>query len=329
MLYLEFLEGQGLGNQLWNYVTLRSLSYKLGYDYKIINPENFKGRTFLEISYSTKGNEKHSKNNILESDIKNIFREKLYYDKSLETFACDFDGEINKIQENTIIKGLFQSEKYLFQNNINDFIKIKKLNQKENFFLENHCILNIRGGEYKRFKNLILPKSYWLNSIKNMQEFKSNLKFSIVTDDYDYASALLPNIPIIKGDIYKDFSSLMFAEYVIISNSSFAYFPIKLGKEPKKVIAPSNWARFGNAENKWVSPANYYQNWSYQNHKGELISKETIEESIKKTILIYSSYNVLTTEESLYKKTFFNIFPKKIRRSIKRILSKILPRYIG
>ena len=51
MLYLEFLDGQGLGNQLWNYVTLRSLSNKLGYEYEIINPKNFKGKSFLQISY--------------------------------------------------------------------------------------------------------------------------------------------------------------------------------------------------------------------------------------------------------------------------------------
>ena len=54
MIYLEFLEGQGLGNQLWNYVTLRSISSKLGFGYEIINPENFKGKNFLDITYSEK-----------------------------------------------------------------------------------------------------------------------------------------------------------------------------------------------------------------------------------------------------------------------------------
>ena len=39
MLYLKFLDGQGLGNQLWNYVTLRSISSHLGYKYKIINKD--------------------------------------------------------------------------------------------------------------------------------------------------------------------------------------------------------------------------------------------------------------------------------------------------
>ena len=52
MIYLEFLEGQGLGNQLWNYVTLRSLSKVLGFEYKVLHPERFKGKNFLDISYS-------------------------------------------------------------------------------------------------------------------------------------------------------------------------------------------------------------------------------------------------------------------------------------
>ena len=77
MIYLEFLEGQGLGNQLWNYVTLRSICKKLDYGYKIINPENFKGKTFLDISYSKSSTVKDSQNYIKENDLKYIFEEKI------------------------------------------------------------------------------------------------------------------------------------------------------------------------------------------------------------------------------------------------------------
>ena len=136
MLYLKFLEGQGLGNQLWNYVTLRSLSNKLGYEYEIINPENFKGKSFLDISYNSNEVKQNTNSNILETNNKNIFREKLYYDKSLKTFASDFDEEILKIKQNTILNGLFQSEKYLFKYDVNDFIKVTKTKTKEKFKLQ-------------------------------------------------------------------------------------------------------------------------------------------------------------------------------------------------
>ena len=328
MIYLEFLDGQGLGNQLWNYVTLRSLSKELGFGYKIINPQKFKGKSFLDISYSDNPIEnvfKTLKNN----EINNIFNEKLFYDYELKTFASDFDKNILKIKPNTIIRGLFQSEKYFFNNDINQFIKLKLFNKDHLSLSNNQCYLNIRGGEYKRFKNLILPKSYWVNAIKNMKNFNNDLKFSIVTDDYNYASKLFPKLEIIEGNISDDFTKIFSAEYLIVSNSSFSYFPISLGNKPKIVIAPSLWSRFGNSKGRWVSPANFYKNWIYQNENGEIISNEISKKIVKDTIQIYSSYNVLTTKESFIKKTLLNYFPLNLKKLIKKLLSKIFPFHIG
>ena len=102
MLYLEFLDGQGLGNQLWNYVTLRSLSNKLGYEFEIINPNKFKGKSFLQISYSTN---KVGGGNFSGSNNLKVFSEKLFYHKLLKTFVSDFDKEILQIKQNTLLKG--------------------------------------------------------------------------------------------------------------------------------------------------------------------------------------------------------------------------------
>ena len=327
MIYLEFLDGQGLGNQLWNYITLRSISNKLGFNYKVINPKNFKGKDFLDISYSDV-NIKISSNN-KENYYKNIFEEKLFYDNELKTFASDFDNKILSIKPKTIIKGLFQSEDYFFKNNINDFIKLKNSFKNKYNSKENECLINIRGGEYKRFNNLILPKSYWINAINNMKKINHKLNFKIITDDYDYASNLLPEIQILKGNISDDFLRIYYANYLIVSNSSFAYFPAELGFKPLKIIAPANWARFGNPYNKWISPANHYKNWSYQNIKGEIITKKLIEESINKTRSIFSSYNVTTTKESLSQNKPYQILPNKLRKILKKFLSKIFPLHIG
>ena len=328
MLYLEFLDGQGLGNQLWNYVTLRSISKKLGFGYEIINPEKFKGKTFLEISYSENFVDNNLKTFKKKNEINNIYNEKLFYDGELKTFASDFDENILKIKVNTLIRGLFQSEKYLLNNDINEFIKLKKeFNECSKF--QNQCLLNIRGGEYKRFKNLILPKTYWINAIKNMKRIKNDLNFSIVTDDYNYASKLLPEIDILSGNIHDDFSRIFYAKYIIVSNSSFPYFPINLGEKPKKIIAPAHWSRFANTKDKWVSPANYYKNWSYQNELGIILSNQEIKKSINKTRKIYNSYFVLTTKESVLRKTILFYIPSKLRKLIKKILSKIFPLEIG
>ena len=326
MLYLEFLDGQGLGNQLWNYVTLRSLSNKLGYEFEIINPNNFKGKSFLDISYSTN---KVREKNITGSHNLKIFREKLFYDKSLKTFVSDFDKEILQIKQNTLLKGLFQSEKYLFNNDINQYIKLKDPNRYKSNSKDHKCILNIRGGEYKRFKELILPKSYWLNAMKNMKNTHKNMKFYIVTDDYDYAKNLLPELKILKGNMDDDFTQLFNSKYLIVSNSSFAYFPVTMGEKPEKIIAPSKWSRFGNVHQRWISPANYYENWVYQNEKGEIISNENIEKVINNTRYFYSKYNVLTTEESITEKSLLSFLPNNFKKLIKKVLSKIFPLYIG
>ena len=326
MLYLEFLEGQGLGNQLWNYVTLRSLSKELGLGYEIINSKRFKGKDFLDISYSKSAIKSNLKNHRKKY---NIFNEKIFYDYELRTFACDFDNDILKVQPNTLIKGLFQSEKYFFNNDINEFIKLKLSNMNKLPLSSNQCLLNIRGGEYKRHRNLILPKSYWLSAIKNMKKINPDLEFSIITDDYDYSSKLFPELKIIKGNISQDYFQIFSTEYVIVSNSSFSYFPISLGKKPKVIIAPSLWARFGNSKERWISPANYYKNWKYQNDKGEIISTKTSEKMIKKTKEIYLTYNVLTKKESLQRKTILTLIPSNFKKLIKKIISKIFPLHIG
>ncbi len=328
MLYLEFLEGQGLGNQLWNYVTLRSISKKLGLGYEIINPEKFKGKTFLEISYKENLVENNLNSYKKKNEINNIFNEKLFYDSEFKTFVSDFDENILKVNQNTLIRGLFQSEKYFLNHNINEFIKLKKeFNDYSKF--QNHCLLNIRGGEYKRFKNLILPKTYWINAIKNMKRIKNDLNFYIVTDDYNYASKLFPQIDILKGNMQHDFSRIFYAKYIIVSNSSFSYFPINLGEKPKSIIAPAHWARFANSKDKWVSPANYYKNWTYQNELGIILSNKEIKKSLENTRKIYNSYFVLTTKESISRKTILFYIPSKLKTLIKKILSKIFPLEIG
>ena len=88
-------------------------------------------------------------------------------------------------------------------------------------------------------------------------------------------------------------------------------------------------ARFANTKDKWVSPANYYKNWSYQNEKGIILSNKEIKKSLNKTRKIYKSYFILTTKESVSRKTILFYIPSNIKKFIKKILSKIFPLEIG
>ena len=79
----------------------------------------------------------------------------------------------------------------------------------------------------------------------------------------------------------------------------------------------------------WVSPANYYTNWNYQNEKGEIMSNKICQKLVKETNEIYSSYNILTTKEGILKKTFLGRIPTNFKKVIKKLLSKIFPLIIG
>ena len=324
MIYLKFHKDQGLGNQLWNYVALRAICAVKDFEYMIINPKNFKGSQIIDLKY--KSNQKL--NFTKKSNIK-VFQEKIFYDVDLKTFTCDFDRNILNIESETIINGLFQSEKYFFSKDINEFLKVKNDNSKNKLKLKNKCILNIRGGEYKLHKDLLLPRNYWINAMKEMKKFKNDIEFVIVTDDNNYVSHLFPDIEILKGDINNDFLNINEAEYLIVSNSSFAYFPIQLGTKPKKVIAPAFWARHNSHYNRWISPANYYFGWNYLDRNGFMMDEEDIKHNVQKTQEIYNKYNVLTDKTYFKKFSLKLLFPKSFRKFIKYILSIIFPLHIG
>ena len=103
MFFIEFQDGQGLGNQLWNYDALRSLSKELNYGYKVFNFNKFKGLDFLEIKELS-----NKKFNAFDKEKINIFDERIYYDNQLNTFSSDFDKSILKVNPNTLLNGLFQ-----------------------------------------------------------------------------------------------------------------------------------------------------------------------------------------------------------------------------
>ena len=327
MLFSKFKKGQGLGNQLWNYVTLRSIANALSKDFRVLNFKFFKGKDFLEIDETNNPNKFYDENNL------DIFYEELFYDRELDSIFSDYDSSILNIKNNVLLEGLFQSEKYLIPNRniISKFIRFKN-NNENNYPVEdweNTCILNIRGGEYKRHSNLILPKSYWSNAMQNIRIKLPNIKFKIVTDDENYVKYFLPNIEVIKGDIASDFYVLNVAKYIIISNSSFSYFPINLGNKPNVVIAPLYWSRHGNQFQRWCSPANFYEQWLWQNQSGEIINNEKIEYDLAQMRKEFNQYklrskiNTINNEINRYGLIYY------FKKTIKYILSLIFPLKFG
>ncbi len=326
MIRIKFEKGQGLGNQLWLFASAKSISEKLNYEMRIENFHNFKGIDFLDLEYKNFSEKEKNKGKIKISE----FYERLFYDSNLKYIASGFDENVLNIKENTILRGLFQSEKYFFGDikKINRYISLKK--NKLNYTKQKDtCILNIRGGEYKRHRQFILPKSYWLNGINNFKKRFSINNFKIVTDDYRYARALFPDLEIIHGSIEECYTTIYSCSNIIVSNSTFSYFPCKTGLK-KNVIAPMYWARPKNKDSKWISPANIYEEWLWQDSQGKLKNYKQCLPIAEKTEFYYKNKFIYLIPQKDIPKTGILLFiPKNIKKMLRKILSYLFPKLIG
>ena len=318
MIFIEFDEGAGLGNQLWHYAALRSLAKKKGTDYSVLSYEKFKGKDFLNIDIGKTAKKKPTK----------IFYEKLYYDSNFNTLICDFDKDITQIKDNTILKGIYQNEKYFFgnQKKLNTWIKLNESHIEFSKQFKDKIVINIRGGEYKRHKSLLLPKNYWLNAFNIFKKKFSNLEFIVVTDDFHYSKSIFPDLQIIFQDIGKCYAALYGAKALIVSNSSFSYFPIATRTDRPYVVAPLNWGRYKNKKNLWISPGNYYKDWNYLDDK-KIINKSNVENLVQNTINYYfNNYKInLISDNNIVKNKFF-FLPSSVKKILKKFLKILSPK---
>ena len=288
MIITELYNGQGFGNQLWSYVVTRVLALDKGLDFGIMSPEKFKGRDFMDIDFGKevrggKGPEGGPPVSLPEGIFNYYIEKDAWYGK----YNCDvrdYDEGLLSISDNTKIEGLFQSEKFIEhrKEQIKNWFKVKKEYDCYDFSKDDICILNVRGGEYKGIPDLILPKKYWKDAVKNILRVKNDLKFIVITDDIKYANKILPEYQAFHFNIGKDYSIVKNAKYLIMSNSSFAFFPAWTSETVKYVIAPKYWARHNVSNGFWACAFNLYKNWMWQDTSGDLFAFNECEDEYKK-----------------------------------------------
>ena len=331
MIKIIFKDGQGLGNQLWLFAVAKSVSEKLEQQLIIEDLEKFKGKDFLILDYIAPPNKINEHNQIINCDDFKIFSERIYYDKKIEYFVSSFDEDILRISEDTVLDGIFQSEKYFFNDldKLKRYIKPIKSILDDNQISQDVCVLNIRGGEYKRHKNFLLSKNYWENAIKNFKKFFNIHKFKIVTDDFKYANALFPDLEIIHSDISKCYCTIFNCKNIIVSNSSFSYFPCKTGIK-KNVIAPMYWARPVKNYGRWVSPGNIYEDWKWLDNKGIMHSYNDCLKIAEKTDEFYKKeFTILINKKDIPSSGLLNFLPVFVKKFLKMSLSYFFPKHFG
>lgn len=250
--------GSGLGNQLFRYVAIRTLAEDNGWDFGLIGPENFKGHfmsldmgALVDIPYALETGGK-----ILPISSMASFAEKRVEYAGVDVRGYDYD--ILSVEDNTIIDGEFQDEKY-WGHRLPD---ISKWLHTEPLFMPNDlCIIGFRGGEYKYTQDLYLPQSYWQKAIAMMREINPRMRFQAVTDDPEAAREMLPNDVKITHELAADWRSIRSARYLIIANSSFGILPALLNNNVRKTIAPRFWGRHNTGV--WATAQNYYGKFTY------------------------------------------------------------------
>lgn len=257
-----FYEGSGLGDQLFRYITVRTLAEEKGYEWTMLNPQNFKGESFLKLkTFSVP---------MLNDPYLPHWNEKYVRDAQGNDIRS-YDPEINFIQDNTIIDGSFEDSKYWGHNlaNISKWLVVEPLNVSDDL-----CVIGFRGGEYATVPELFLPPEYFLKGIDFLLEKNNNeLDIQVHTDDPQLAKKVFPLFDVVENEqishskhtnMALNWRTARYAKYAIIPNSAFFILPrlLKHFEDPTAVtVAPRFWA--GHNEKIWKRPATYYKPFTY------------------------------------------------------------------
>jgi len=276
MLATEFLHGQGLGNQLFAYVTTRVLARRLGYDFGIKGLQsagdsrvNKKGFYFMNLDYG-----KEVPDNLVRY---NEYRHALHTDKRLHTDIRLTDKGLLSIPDNHIIYGNFQSEDYFYDelNLVKDWLKIRIMYEHHDTNGKNICVLNFRGGDMIGNAGAYVPASYWHNAMQHMSEYNPDMEYCIVTDDVATANHVLPGIPAYHIDVAWDYVAIKNARNVICTTSTFSCFPLWTSNHLEMCIAPKYWFHHNLSKGWWSLGCSIYSYPTYyMDREGKLFTPD-------------------------------------------------------
>ena len=287
MLITEIYNGQGFGNQLACYVTTRVLALDLGYDFGIMSPEKFKGGSFmaLDFGHPVQGGEGPEGGPPLHlpEGILSYYKEHYSFLPDGTNITID-DPQLNKLNNNTKIDGIFQSENQILhrKKEITKWLAFREGLECRDFCDDNICVINFRGGEYVGVSKFFLQKQYWENAVAKMLTINKRFKFVVITDDVVTAKIFFPNFSIFHFSIEKDYSVIKNAKYLILSNSSFPYFATFTSETLKYIIAPKYWGRHNISDGYWSCGYNMYRNYNYLDREGNLFTYDECAKEFEK-----------------------------------------------
>lgn len=271
----ELLKGQGLGNQLFCYITTRCLAKMRGFDFSIFNKELLDCMYFMDLDCGIVS-DKVGFNQVYHEKEDRIYIGNSAHDIKHGCYITGADPAFFNINASTLIYGNMQDASYFgqYQEEIKEWLRVKPQYDCKEYSKDNLCVINIRGGEYTSNPELFLRRRYWLDAIKLMRRKRSDMEFMVVTDDLAAARRILPEVEAHHFDLAKDYTIIKNASYLILSNSTFAFFPAFTSENVKYIIAPKYWARHNVSDGYWASEQNIYDGFWYMDRKGRLFSAQ-------------------------------------------------------
>jgi len=324
MLVTEFYKGQGLGNQLACYVTTRVIALDRGFEFGVMHPERFKGADFMSLDYGKavrggRGPEGGPPTELPEG-IQRYIRECPKVHPSTGADIRDYDHSLREISDNTKIDGLLQGEKYFAhrKSEVAAWLRVEADEEILKLCTSDTCIINFRGGEYVRVKYFFLPQKYWQNAVRCMLDINPKMRFVVITDDVSQARGFFPDYRVFHFSIAGDYSAINSATYLILSNSSFAWFPAWLNENLKFCIAPKYWGAHNISDGYWSLTSNLTDGWNYLDRHGTLSTYEMCKREL-------DSYAVPITIQDRYVQLEGNPRRADLYSKVRAVIRKSMP----
>ena len=168
MIGTEILNGQGLGNQLFAYVTARAIAKERGCEFGICNPEQLgnnvhsgRGMYFMDIDIGkTISQDLKKKYKVWNDSDDRLFLGTSTADLQNGIYVSGPDDSIHSVEDNTLLYGNLQDESYFgnYREDIKSWLKVKDEYDSYEYTRDDLCIINLRGGEYSGAPELFLRR---------------------------------------------------------------------------------------------------------------------------------------------------------------------------
>jgi len=221
-----------LGNQMFQYAVCRSVAEKNGYHFFVDN-RTWLGFDLFDVHFGERAGE----------PIRYEFMEKDWA----------YDPEVWRVKDGTSLRGYFQSEKCFDNDKARQWFKLKPDRKADEliaqFPLEEYCYINLRGTDVKELGVQKLSPDYYNIAQGVIKTVRPDIKFVVVTDDVPFGHEYFPDYHVMTNSVHTDFTLLNRAKYIILADSSFAWWAAWLN-ENNFVVGPHGWLNIN--INKWL-----------------------------------------------------------------------------